>query len=66
MVPVGGEEGIPIELILSKHRVVCEEALLGPEINLQITTHSNTPRGVNEGCFFLFFFERSRLHSRHF
>ena len=56
MVPVGGEEGIPIELILSKHRVVCEEALLGPEINLQITTHSNTPRGVNEGCFFLFLF----------
>ena len=55
MVPVGGEEGIPIELILSKHRVVCEEALLGPEINLQITTHSNTPRGVNEGCFFFFF-----------
>lgn len=30
---------------------MCVEALLGPEINLQITTHSNSLRGVNEGCF---------------
>ena len=51
MVPGGGEEGIPIGFILSKHRVVCEEALLGPGINLQITTHSNTPRGVMKAVF---------------
>ena len=47
-----GEEGIPIRFILSScYRVACVDALLGREINLQTTMHSNSLRGVTEGCF---------------